>query len=287
MGYGTWTSTAYTTAVNTKGFATADAMLYCDTNQVYKAFELDPMLDPKGVIRECVDSDEHPNTFPIILALDVTGSMGSAARACAAKLDDIMTELYKKVEDVEFCMLGIGDMNYDDAPIQATQFESDIRIFDQTTKIYFEAGGGGNHYESYTGAWWFGLHHTKLDCWNRGKKGIIITLGDEPLNPVLYGKHLRKFFGDSAQDIDTTELYKEVCEKFDVYHIAIDDPDSSYRRYKDDIKNSWGALLGQHLMVSTNDKLPETIAQIVDDARSAGFIASDPGVTVTDNGIAW
>ena len=144
MGYGTWTSTAYTTAVNSVGFASADAMLYCDTHQVYKAFSIDPMLDPKGVVRECIDSDEHPNTFPIILALDVTGSMGSAARACAAKLDDIMTELYKKVDDVEFCMLGIGDMSYDDAPIQATQFESDIRIFDQTTKIYFEGGGGGN-----------------------------------------------------------------------------------------------------------------------------------------------
>lgn len=287
MGYGTWTSTAYTTAVNSVGFASADAMLYCDTHQVYKAFSIDPMLDPKGVVRECIDSDEHPNTFPIILALDVTGSMGSAARACAAKLDDIMTELYKKVDDVEFCMLGIGDMSYDDAPIQATQFESDIRIFDQTTKIYFEGGGGGNRYESYTGAWWFGLHHTNLDCWKRGKKGIIITLGDEPLNPVLYGSHIRKFFGDSSQDVETEALYKEVCEKFDVYHIAIDDPDSSYRHYKDDIKESWGSLLGQHLIVSTNDKLPETIGHIVDDARAATFIASDPGVTVTDNGIAW
>jgi hypothetical protein len=34
-------------------------------------------MDPKGVLlRECRDSQAHPNTFPVVLTLDVTGSMG-------------------------------------------------------------------------------------------------------------------------------------------------------------------------------------------------------------------
>ena len=65
--------------------------------------------------------------------------------------------------------MGIGDLAYDYAPIQASQFESDIRIAEQLDKIYFEGGGGGNNFESYTAAWYFGVHNCKLDCWNRGE----------------------------------------------------------------------------------------------------------------------
>lgn len=82
-------------------------------------------------------------------------------------------------------IMGIGDLAYDGCPIQVSQFESDIRIAEQLDKIYFEFGGGGNSFESYTAAWYFGSRHTKLDCLNRGKKGIIITMGDEQLNPYL------------------------------------------------------------------------------------------------------
>lgn len=289
MGYGTWTTTSYNAALSSKGFTNTAAVRSANVQEVYRSYELDPMLNIKGKVRECADSEEHPETLPIILALDVTGSMGDAAKACAAQLDDIMSELYGKVKDVEFCMLGIGDMNYDDAPIQATQFESDVRIFDQTTKIYFEGGGGGNRSESYTAAWWFGLHHAKLDCWKRGKKGIIITMGDEALNPVLYGYQLRNFFGDTSEDVDTNELYKEVCEKYDVYHIAITN-ESCYYRYEELIKESFGKLLKQHLIIATSDELPKVISDIVDDHVNNtfdNFITSDAGATVTDDGIVW
>jgi len=282
MGGGAWTTASYNASVTNMGFSDAATMSKSNVQDVYRRFTMDPMLDPKNKIRECCDSDEHPNTLPIILALDVTGSMGSAATMCAGKLDEIMQELYGEVKDVEFCMLGIGDMNYDDAPIQATQFESDIRIFDQTTKIYFEGGGGGNAYESYTGAWWFGLQHTKLDCWKRGKKGIIITLGDEPLNPVLYGRHIKEFFGDSVQDIETDDLYKRVLEKFDVYHIAITN-DSMYNYYKDEIKKSWGKLLKQRLIIAKSDDLPKIIKEIVLEHENL----NEPVLNVTEEGISW
>ena len=282
MGGGAWTTTSYCASVSTRGFASADAMTTANVQDVYREVRMNPMLDPKNKIRECCDSEEHPNTLPIILGLDVTGSMGSAATMCAGKLDEIMRELYGEVADVEFCMLGIGDMNYDTAPIQATQFESDIRIFDQTTQIYFEAGGGGNCYESYTGAWWFGLRHTKLDCWKRGKKGIIITMGDEPLNPVLYGRHLKKFFGDDAQDIETEDLYAKVCEKFDVYHIAITN-ESCYDYYVSEIKQSWGKLLKQRLFITTSDELPKVIKEIVRDHVNTNA----PVVQTTEEGIIW
>lgn len=280
MGSGSWDSVAYTTSVRTLGFSNTTAMSYANVQEVYRESNLHPLLNPYKVVRECCDSKEHPETIPVILALDVTGSMGRAATMCASKLDEIMSELYGKVKDIEFMMMGIGDLSYDDAPIQTTQFESDIRIFDQTTKIWFEAGGGGNQFESYTGAWYFGLHNTKLDCWKRGKKGIIITMGDEPLNPYLPGWKLAEVLGTPTQDVDTETLYKEVLEKFDVYHIAITN-ESSYTRYADKIKQTWGALLGQNLLIGTSDQLPQLISQIIEDHEN------NDTVTITEEGIGW
>lgn len=266
MGSGSWTTSAYTAKINTMGFNCATTMASSNVQEVFKEVGLARELDPHDVIRECRDSEEHPNTLPIILALDVTGSMGRAATTCAAKLDEIMTELYGKVKDVEFLVMGIGDLAYDRAPIQASQFESDIRIMDQTAKIYFEGGGGGNAFESYTAAWYFGLKHCDLDCWKRGKKGIIITMGDEPLNPYLPRNELLQALGDGEQaDVETEALYPQAIEKFDIYHIAVTDRASSYDHYAERIDHTWGKLLKQRLIKGSSNELPKIIADIVED----------------------
>lgn len=287
MGGGAWTTSSYKSYVkSTRGIDT-DSISATSLNQFYTAHNIDPALDPKGVkIRECRDSEEHPNTIPVILALDVTGSMGSACAAVARQLDKIITGLYEDVKDVEFMIMGIGDFAYDSAPLQVSQFESDVRICDQLGKIWFEGHGGGNAFESYTAAWYFALKHTDLDCWKRGKKGIIITLGDEPLNPYLPGRDFNRVFGYSAQDIDTATLYEQITEKYDIYHIVISDRETSAQYYEKRIAESWGKLLdGQHLFTKNSTELPEVIHDIVlahvDGAESVNT------VTITEEGIAW
>ena len=287
MGSGSWTTTAYTAKINSMGFDDSRTMASSNVQSVFVGKRLAEELNPYGVIRECRDSEEHPNTLPIILALDVTGSMGRAATTCAAKLDEIMTELYGKVKDVEFMMMAIGDLAYDLAPIQASQFESDIRIMDQTAKIYFEGGGGGNAYESYTAAWYFGLYHCDLDCWKRGKKGIIITMGDEPMNPYLPKSQLNFALGSHEQDdVDTEALYREALEKYDIYHIAITDRESSYDHYAEKISNSWGKLLKQRLIIGSSNELPKIIGDIVEDHLESKSM-ENTSETVNDGLIRW
>lgn len=280
MGSGAWTTTAYVNNMSTRGFDTSttgalvDSVMSLNTSQVYTSRTLHPTLNPLNVVRECRDSEEHPETIPVILALDVTGSMGETCQMCAAQLNEIMTSLYKNVKDVEFMVMGIGDLACDSAPIQASQFESDVRILDQMMNIYFEGGGGGNGYESYTAAWYFGLNQTKLDCWKRGKKGILITLGDEPLNPYLPGYGLNTVLGAPAEDIDTNALYKQVREKFDVYHLAIDGP-SSYHFYKNQIADTWGKLLGENFTVCRPEELPQIITAIVNQCTYTTTVNAD------------
>ena len=283
MGGGTWTKEDFVTyscsvgkSMETNGTVSLDGMSVQD---MYKSVRLNASLNPYNVMRECRDSEEHPNTIPVILALDVTGSMGSTAMVVASELNTVMTNLFSSVKDVEFLVMGIGDLAYDTSPIQASQFESDIRIAEQLDKIYFEGGGGGNNFESYTAAWYFAARHTDLDCWKRGKKGILITMGDEFLNPYLPAKPLAEVTGDGIQeDISTASLYVEARKKYDIYHIHVD-----HRPWGgEELKKSFTSILAdQHFVSVSVDKVADTIVDIVTKS-SAGAI--EP--TQTD-GISW
>lgn len=267
MGSGCWTDTSYVAhSTTTRGFSNMDEFYSASTQSLYTSTKLNEALNPYNVMRECCDTEEHPNTIPVILALDVTGSMGQAANTVAKQLGEIMKGLYAKIKDVEFCIMAIGDLAYDRAPIQMSQFESDIRIAENLEKIYFERGGGGNSYESYTAAWYMAVNHTKLDAIKKGRKGIIITMGDEPLNPYLPVDKLESVVGNvktQERHIETSTLYNEVIKNFYVYHISVDDPETSYRHYAQGIKNTFGELLKQNYYVSTCQKLGETITNII------------------------
>ena len=80
MGYGSWTSDSFRSYSKSVGRSvSSDGMVNGSySNQdMFKSKTIDPALNPKNVIRECLDTEEHPNSLPVILALDVTGSMGS------------------------------------------------------------------------------------------------------------------------------------------------------------------------------------------------------------------
>jgi hypothetical protein len=85
-------------------------------------------MDPRGVrIREARDSEEHPESFPIIIALDETGSMGHIPEIIVKKiLPDIMESIMNAgVKDPQICFMGIGDCCFnEEAPLQVGQFES-------------------------------------------------------------------------------------------------------------------------------------------------------------------
>ena len=297
MGSGTWTTSAFASYSTSKGLSidavTTSISGSYSAQELYKSNRLEECLNPRKVLRECCDNAEHTETIPIILALDVTGSMGDAAVEVAKNINIVMTKMYEEVKDVEFMIMGIGDLACDDAPIQISQFESDIRIAEQLDKVYFEFGGGGNAYESYTAAWYMGARHCKLDCWNRGKRGIIITLGDEQLNPYLPKNTLSRATGDDLQaDIETKELYEEASKKFDIYHIDVD-----HRWHTDpQIKKTWNTYLDDDHFKSVKinavtDTIIEMILKAVEQQTCGATTVptyKDAGVQLNENGeIVW
>ena len=230
---------------------------------------LSPDMDPsKFEFRESCDSEEHPESFPIIIALDETGSMGSIPDHLITSLfPGIMDKIMKAgVPNPQVCFVGIGDCEgcREQAPIQCGQFESSDELMEKwLKKIFLEGRGGGNGGESYNLAWYFAAKRTKIDSFSkRNKKGCLITIGDEPCLSYIERDSIRTYFGDSVEsDIPTSDILKEAQKEWDIYHIHCE----GSHTYRVDETN-WKDLLGEHLYLSNNrnaDDLLDLIPAIV------------------------
>lgn len=250
MGVGRWDASsraAYNTS--TAGMSGKSTDHVFSNRSVHNAIRDD--LNPLGVkMRESRDSVENPMSNAIIVGLDVTGSMGMIADNIAREgLGKLFTKILdeKPVTDPHLMFMGIGDANWDQAPLQVSQFEADARIIEQLTGMWIEHGGGGNLFESYNLPWYFAALHTAIDCFEkRGRKGYLFTVGDEQAPGNLTKDQIKRFIGDDVQtDPDNAKLLRAVQERYHVFHIMIAEG-SHARGHEDAVRSSWTSFLGQN-----------------------------------------
>lgn len=262
MGTSRWDDSAWvchTSSVKTK-----------TREEIFSSSHMLEKFDPKKItVRESRDSALNPNSNAIIVALDVTGSMGINAEQLARNGLGVMVEEIikrKPVSDPHVMCMGIGDVKYDSAPLQVTQFEADITIAEDLKNIYLEGGGGGNCFESYNLAWYFAALNTSIDCYEkRGKKGYLFTLGDEEAPEDLLASEIRKVFGNQeTKDYTSEQLLNMASKMYHVYHIVVKQG-SHARHYFDDVMKSWKELLGQRVLVlEKNEDLAEVIVSTIE-----------------------
>jgi hypothetical protein len=239
------------------------------TEDIFTSSGLPPPLNPYRILRESRDSLVNPNSNAIIIGLDVTGSMGVIADAMAREgLGTLVEEILKRkpVSDPHILACGIGDSDHDDAPLQVTQFEADIRIADQLKMIWLEKGGGGNNHESYHLPWYFAAQHTRIDCFEkRNKKGYLFTVGDEEPPERLLAAHAAAIFGDSLQrDLSVEEVLTMVSRTYHVFHVVVEE--GSYaRQCLPQVMTKWNALLGQHVLrLKDYHRLAEAVVSAIE-----------------------
>lgn len=262
MGSGSWNakdwathSTASSAAASTRGAA-----------GVFSRSTVDKTLEPMGVkLREARDSADNPESTPIIVALDYTGSMSHVNVQLATKsLGVLFTELYARqpVKNPQVMFMGFGDVAVGDPhPFQVSQFESDNRIVDQLTKMYLVGGGGGNNSESYHLPWYFAAKHTSIDSMEkRGKKGYLFTLGDEGVPPTLKADHVKSIFGyDPERDYTAKQCLEMAQKKYEVFHLVIAQGSNGSTFFKE-----WQEALGQRaILVTDHTKISEIITSII------------------------
>lgn len=243
------------------------------TAEIFESRKIHADLNPHGVtLRESRDSDDNPNSTPVIVALDVTGSMGILADAIARDgLGTLFNSILdrKPISDPHVMFMAIGDANCDQAPLQVSQFEADNAIVQQLTQIWIEHGGGGNNFESYNLPWYFAGFHTSHDSIEkRGKRGYLFTVGDECAPDDLTRAQIEQFIGDTLEQEMTNETILQIAQRsYDVFHVVIQEGDYASHRL-DAVMSTWTDVLGQRVIKLADHKLlAETIVSAIEVAE--------------------
>lgn len=257
-------------------------------DELFGASGMDPAFDPAQIaLRESRDSDENPEATPIIIGVDVTGSMGMLAEELVVRgLNKTFTALIerKPVSDPHVMAMAIGDAWCDRAPLQVTQFEADLRIVEQLRQLWLEGGGGGNEGESYSLAHVFAALRTVHDAkQKRGRKGFLFTVGDEPVLDGVEASQLERVFGERTQSgISGRDAARLASESYELFHIIVD---GSYAaRYMDRVRASWEAVLPERVIhLPDPTRLAETIVDTI--ARVSG--GQGTGITAWKKDSFW
>ena len=189
---------------------------------IYEAHEsLNVMPNGKPTTREARDSAAMPNVTPIIIGMDVTGSMGDNPAILQQKGKEIFGTIIRHgmVEDPQIAIAAYGDANCDLVPLQFGQFESDNKIDDELDNLYLERRGGGNGGETSTLLAYYAAYHTSIDSWEkRQRKGYLFIVGDERALD-LTPSQVRKFVCDRQPqgNLDAVSVFRAAAEHWNIY----------------------------------------------------------------------
>lgn len=262
MGYSSWSSDAYDSVSRVRKTRSID-----DNFTQNKLGVIHPDLSPDNVdIRESRDSQLHPDSVPIIVALDVTGSMGSIPENLIKnKLGALMNTLIDNgILDPQIMFMAIGDHISDDYPLQVGQFESGtMELDDCLSKIFIERGGGGQNRESYPLAWYFAARHTSIDSFEkRQEKGFLFTIGDEGFHDQMAADLLQAKCGyKGRENLAAPSLLNEACRSYFVFHIHANEASYHNDHF---VFSQWKGLLGERFLVlEDQNNIAELIATTV------------------------
>lgn len=260
MGYSRWSDAAYESVSATR--------VQLSSQEIFRGTRsIDPLMDPTalgpGGVRESRDSEHHPTSVPIIVAFDVTASMGDIpTRFAQEHLGSLMRMLVEQgdVPDPQVLFAAVGDALVDQAPLQVGQFESGLEMDMWLTRLWLE-GGGGDAPESYLLSHWFAAHHTATDCWaQRGRKGYLFSIGDAANKPLSAPQIQRVFGYAPSQPVEDAGIIAAAAERWELFHLLV----TRGRRVKGGVRRSWRRLMGERmLLLDQTEAICTVIASLI------------------------
>ncbi len=210
------------------------------------------VIDPKKKIRT-----ESQN--PLIIAVDVTGSMSTWPAEIFDRLPLLFNTLSGYRPDLEICFAAIGDAGCDRWPLQVTSFASGFDLEQLLGSIYGE-GGGGDAPESYgLFAKWANTH---VEIPDSAENPFLIVFGDITMHPTIPAAQIREFLGDGAQgEEDAIAEWRKLSRRWNTWFLR-----RPGGRQGDQVDQQWAEAIGGQKIFHIEDE-----ARAVDTAM--GLIA--------------
>jgi ribosomal protein S27AE len=203
-----------------------------------------------GPNEKIIDPTKHVSSAsknPLVVAVDVTGSMASWPAEIFDRLPLLFNTLSQYREDLEVCFAAIGDAGVDRWPLQVTTFASGYDL-EQLLKSLYGEGGGGDAPESYgLFAQWVDTH---VDVSAAEEKPFLVVFGDITMHTKVPGKQIRKLLGDRSQGgVDAIEVWRRVARKFNVWFLR-----RAGGRPNDEIDQQWAKAIGAQKIMRIEDE---------------------------------
>jgi len=167
------------------------------------------LTDPRGKRLET----ESEN--PILVAVDVTGSMAHWPAEIFDRLPLLYQTLSQYRADVELSFAAIGDATCDRFPLQVTDFARGAELDEQLAALYGEGGGGGGARESYELFGWFAQNRVKTPA---AEKPFLIIYGDEGFYEKVNKDQVRHYLGAEIEKaVSARDVFSDLMKRYEVY----------------------------------------------------------------------
>jgi len=201
------------------------------------------LTDPRG------KTITTPSENPVVVAVDVTGSMQHWPFEIFDRLPLLYQTLSQYRQDVEVGFFAVGDATCDRYPLQVTDFARGIELEDRLNALYGEGGGGGGARESYELFAYYLLHHARAE---RANRPFLLLYGDEGFYERVDPRQVAHFTGDElAEAPDAYAVWEALAESWNVFHLRKPYPNE---RQDAEIREQWASVLGPERIVPLDDE---------------------------------
>ncbi|MFH1072662.1 MAG: hypothetical protein V1743_04500 [Nanoarchaeota archaeon] len=200
------------------------------------------LVDPRG--KEI--SSESQN--PLIVAIDVTGSMS----AWPAEIFDRLPLMYQTLSqyrpDLEICFAAIGDATCDNYPLQVNHFGKGVDLEEHIKAMCPEGHGGGQISESYELFGYYILEHCKTP---KATSPFLLIYGDEKFYNQIAPDQVAHYIGDKMQGPrDSNEVWKALMQRFNLFYLQKPYNTEDTPHIDEEVRNHWAGAIGKQRIIN-------------------------------------